>query len=208
MPRRTGSSNRWRQRQERDPYVEQAARSGWRSRAVFKLEQINAKERILRPGVVCVDLGSSPGSWSQLAAKLVSPGGRVVAVDLLPMDPLPGVEFVLGDFTSPDTLTALRAALGDARPDLVMSDMAPNITGTRAIDQPRSLALLEEALAFADEVLKPGGALLLKAFQGEGIDDFVKMLGSRFAAVKRIKPKASRAESREIYLLARNHGMV
>ena len=109
MPRRTGSSNRWRQRQERDPYVEQAARAGWRSRAVFKLEQINAKEKILRPGVVCVDLGSSPGSWSQLAAKLVAPGGRVVAVDLLPMDPLPGVEFVLGDFTSPDTIAALRA---------------------------------------------------------------------------------------------------
>jgi len=208
MPRRTGSSNRWRQRQERDPYVEQAARAGWRSRAVFKLEQINAKERILRPGVVCVDLGSSPGSWSQLAAKLVSPGGRVIAVDLLPMDPLPGVEFVLGDFTSQETVDALRAALGGAKADLVMSDMAPNITGTRAIDQPRSLALIEEALAFADEVLAPGGALLVKAFQGEGIDEFVKALGTCFGSVKRIKPKASRAESREIYLLARNHGMV
>ena len=208
MPRRTGSSNRWRQRQERDPFVEQAARAGWRSRAVFKLEQINAKERILRTGVGCVDLGSSPGSWSQLAAKLVSPGGRVVAVDLLPMDPLPGVEFVHGDFTSQDTIAALRAALGGVKVDLVMSDMAPNITGTRAMDQPRSLALIEEALAFADEVLEPGAALLVKAFQGEGIDEFVKVLGTRFRSVKRIKPKASRAESREIYLLARNHGMV
>ncbi|HUL81265.1 MAG TPA: RlmE family RNA methyltransferase [Gammaproteobacteria bacterium] len=208
MPRRTASSNRWRQRQERDPFVEQAARGGWRSRAVFKLEQINAKERLLRPGVVCVDLGSSPGSWSQLAAKLVSPGGRVVAVDLLPMDSLPGVEFILGDFTSQQTIAALRAALRGAKVDLVMSDMAPNITGTRAMDQPRSLALLEEALAFADEVLERDGTLLAKAFQGEGIDEFVKLLGTRFGSVKRIKPKASRAESREIYLLARNHGMV
>jgi 23S rRNA (uridine2552-2'-O)-methyltransferase len=208
MPRRTGSSNRWRQRQERDPYVEQAARAGWRSRAVFKLEQINAKERILRPGVVCVDLGSSPGSWSQLAAKLVSPGGRVVAVDLLSMDPLPGVEFVLGDFTSSDTIAALRALLGGAPVDLVMSDMAPNITGTSAMDQPRSLALIEEALAFADEVLKPGGTLLVKAFQGEGLDELAKRLGTRFGSARRIKPKASRAESREVYLLARNHGMV
>jgi 23S rRNA (uridine2552-2'-O)-methyltransferase len=208
MPRRTGSSNRWRQRQERDIYVEQAGRAGWRSRAVFKLEQINTKERILRPGVVCVDLGSSPGSWSQLAAKLVSPGGRVIAVDLLPMDSLPGVEFVLGDFTTPETIAALHAALGGAKADLVMSDMAPNITGTRAMDQPRSLALIEEALVFAEEVLRPGGILLLKAFQGEGIDEFVKALASRFRAVKRIKPKASRAESREIYLLARDYGMV
>ena len=208
MPRRSGSSNRWRQRQERDIYVEQAGRAGWRSRAVFKLEQINAKERILRPGAFCVDLGSSPGSWSQLAAKLVSPGGRVIAVDLLPMDALPGVEFVLGDFTAAATLAALRAALGGSRADLVMSDMAPNITGTRAMDQPRSVALLEEALWFAEEVLKPGGTLLAKAFQGEGIDDFVRSLQARFGVVKRIKPKASRAESREIYLLARNHGMV
>ena len=208
MPRRTGPSNRWRQRQERDPYVEQAARAGWRSRAVFKLEQINAKEKILRPGVVCVDLGSSPGSWSQLAAKLVRPGGRVVALDLLPMDPLPGVEFVLGDFTSPDTIAALRALLGGASIDLVMSDMAPNMSGNRAMDQPRSLALSEEAFAFADGVLKPGGTLLMKAFQGEGIDEFAKRLATRFGSVRRIKPKASRAASREVYLLARNHGMV
>jgi len=207
MPRRSGSS-RWRQRQERDIYVEQAGRQGWRSRAVFKLEQINAKERLLRPGSVVVDLGSSPGSWSQLAAKLVAPDGRVIAVDLLPMDALPGVDFVLGDFTTAETLAVLWAKLGAAKADLVMSDMAPNITGTRAMDQPRSLALIEEALLFAEEALKPGGALLAKAFQGEGIDDFVRSLQARFGVVKRIKPKASRAESREIYLLAMNHGMV
>jgi 23S rRNA (uridine2552-2'-O)-methyltransferase len=132
----------------------------------------------------------------------------VIAVDLLPMDALAGVEFVLGDFSTAETLAALRAKLGAAKADLVMSDMAPNITGTRAMDQPRSLALIEEALLFAEEVLRPGGALLAKAFQGEGIDDFVRSLRARFGVVKRIKPKASRAESREIYLLAMNHGMV
>jgi 23S rRNA (uridine2552-2'-O)-methyltransferase len=207
MPRRTGSSNRWRARQERDPYVEQATREGWRSRAVFKLEQVNAKDRILKPGMVCVDLGSAPGSWSQLAARLVQPGGRVIAVDLLDMPPIPGVEFLLGDFTAPETLAALRERVGADRIDLVMSDMAPNISGTRAMDQPRSMALIEDALLFAEEVLKPGGSLLLKAFQGEGLDPFVRQLGQRFCTVKRIKPKASRAESREIYLLARNYGM-
>jgi 23S rRNA (uridine2552-2'-O)-methyltransferase len=207
MPRRTGSSKRWRQRQDRDIYVDQAVRGGWRSRAVFKLEQIQAKERLLKAGNVCVDLGSAPGSWSQLAARLVGPTGRVVAVDLLPMDAIPGVEFLQGDFTSAETLGVLRELLTPLRVDLVMSDMAPNISGNRAIDQPRSMALLEEALLFAEEVLKPGGHLLLKAFQGEGIDSFTRALRERFATVKLIKPKASRPESREIYLLARNYGM-
>jgi 23S rRNA (uridine2552-2'-O)-methyltransferase len=207
MPRRTGSSKRWRQRQERDIYVEQANRDGWRSRAVFKLEQIQAKERLLRSGSICVDLGSSPGSWSQFAAKLVGNSGRVVAVDLLPMEPLERVEFLLGDFTTPETLAALRALLGDVRVDLVMSDMAPNISGNRAIDQPRTIALLDEALLFAEEVLRPGGDLLLKAFQGEGVDVLTRDLRQRFAVVRSIKPKASRPESREIYLLARDFGM-
>jgi 23S rRNA (uridine2552-2'-O)-methyltransferase len=207
MPRRTGSSQRWRQRQERDIYVEQATRAGWRSRAVFKLEQIQAKERLLRSGAVCVDLGAAPGSWSQLAAQLVGPSGRVVAVDLLPMDPIPGVDFLEGDFTAPETLEALRRLIGPAPVDLVMSDMAPNISGNRAMDQPRSMALLDEALLFAREVLKPGGDFLVKAFQGEGIDVFTRELREHFKTVKTIKPKASRAESREIYLLARSFGM-
>jgi 23S rRNA (uridine2552-2'-O)-methyltransferase len=207
MPRRTGSSQRWRARQERDIYVDQAVRGGWRSRAVFKLEQIQTKERLLRPGVVCVDLGSAPGSWSQLAARLVAPEGRVVAIDLLPMDEIPGVDFLQGDFTNPDTVAKLKEMLGGVDVDLVMSDMAPNITGNRAIDQPRSLALIEEALLFATEVLKPGGDLLVKAFQGEGIDSFTRDLKQHFATVKTIKPKASRPESREIYLLARTYGM-
>ncbi len=207
MPRRTGSSQRWRQRQERDVYVEQATREGWRSRAVFKLEQIQAKEQLLRKGGVCVDLGSAPGSWSQMAAKLVGPTGRVVAIDLLAMEPIPGVEFLLGDFTAPATLDALRNLVGRNPVDLVMSDMAPNISGNRAMDQPRSLALLDEALLFAREVLRPGGDFLVKAFQGEGIDAFTRELKTHFKTVKTLKPKASRPESREIYLLARSFAM-
>lgn len=207
MPKRTGSSQRWRQRQERDIYVEQAGREGWRSRAVFKLEQIQAKEQLLRRGTVCVDLGSAPGGWSQLAAKLVGATGRVIAIDLLPMEPIPGVEFLHGDFTEPATLAALRNLVGPNPIDLVMSDMAPNISGNRAMDQPRSLALLDEAHLFAREVLRPGGDFLVKAFQGEGIDAFTRDLKSEFKVVKTLKPKASRPESREIYLLARRFGM-
>jgi 23S rRNA (uridine2552-2'-O)-methyltransferase len=207
MPRRTGSSQRWRQRQEKDIYVEQANRAGWRSRAVFKLEQIHSKERLLIPGIVCVDLGAAPGSWSQLAARLVQPGGRVIAVDLLPMEAIPGVDFLQGDFTEPATLDKLRALVGSRPVDLVMSDMAPNISGNRSMDQPRTLALLDEALLFATEVLRPGGAFLCKAFQGEGIEEFTRRLRSQFGTVKTIKPKASRPESREIYLLARSFGM-
>lgn len=207
MPRRTGSSQRWRQRQERDIYVEQASRAGWRSRAVFKLEQIQAKEKLLNRGMVCVDLGSAPGGFSQLAAKLVGPTGRVIAIDLLPMEPIPGVEFLQGDFTAPETLEALRNLVGPNPVELVMSDMAPNISGNRTIDQARSLALLDEALLFAREVLRPGGDFLVKAFQGEGIDAFTRDLKREFRTVKTLKPKASRPESREIYLLARRFGM-
>jgi 23S rRNA (uridine2552-2'-O)-methyltransferase len=207
MPRRTGSSQRWRQRQERDVYVEQANRRGWRSRAVFKLDQIQAKERLIKSGGVCVDLGSAPGSWSQLAARLVGPTGRVVAVDLLPMEPIPGVDFLQGDFTAPATLQALRNLIDENAVDLVMSDMAPNISGNRTIDQPRVMALLDEALLFSREVLRPGGDLLVKAFQGEGIDGFTRELKEHFKTVKTLKPKASRPESREIYLLARSFGM-
>jgi 23S rRNA (uridine2552-2'-O)-methyltransferase len=207
MSRRSGSSSRWKQRQERDPYVERAVREGWRSRAVFKLEQIQAKERLIRQGMQIVDLGSSPGGWSQYAARLVGSRGRIWAVDLLPMEPVPGVEFLLGDFTTAATLEALRSAMRGEKADLVMSDMAPNISGTRAVDQPRSIGLAEEALLFASEVLKPGGAFLVKLFQGEGFPEFVQKVRGEFGAVKLIKPKASRPESREIYMLARNYGM-
>lgn len=207
MSRRTGSSNRWRQRQQRDPYVERAAREGWRGRAVFKLEQIDAKERILRKGMVLVDLGAAPGSFSQFAAKIVGEQGLVVAQDLLPMDPIPGVEFVLGDFTESATTEALRAKLGGRPVDLVMSDIAPNISGNRSIDQPRSMRLADEALSLAEELLRPGGDFLVKLFQGEGFDAYVQELRAKFGRTRLIKPKASRPESREIYLLARTYGM-
>jgi 23S rRNA (uridine2552-2'-O)-methyltransferase len=207
MSRRTGSSARWRRRQDKDTYVERAAREGWRSRAVFKLQQIQAKEHLLKPGMRCVDLGASPGGWSQYAAQVAGPRGRVWAVDVLPMGSIPGVEFLQGDFTLPETVAALRAALGGEKADLVMSDMAPNISGNRAIDQPRSIGLADEALTFAAEVLRPGGDFLIKLFQGEGFPEFVKRIRTQFRAVRLIKPKASRPESREIYLLARNYAV-
>jgi 23S rRNA (uridine2552-2'-O)-methyltransferase len=207
MSRRSGSSDRWRRRQDADPYVERAAREGWRSRAVFKLQQIQQKERVLSPGLVCVDLGASPGGWSQLAARIVGSRGAVIAVDLLPMTPIPGVEFVVGDFQDPGILTEVEARLRGRPVGLVMSDMAPNISGTKAVDQPRSMALAEDALAFAEAVLAPGGSLLVKLFQGEGFDDFVSHVRDKFRRVRLIKPKASRPASREIYLLARNYGM-
>lgn len=208
MPRRSGSSQRWRQRQERDIYVEQAEREGFRSRAAFKLKQINDKERLLKQGTVCVDLGASPGGWSQLAARLVAPAGRVIAVDLLPLAPIPGVEFLEGDFMEASTLQALEALLGGTEVDLVMSDMAPNLSGNRAMDQPRSMALVEAACHFAESVLRRDGDFLAKAFQGEGFDEIVRHARSRFRSVKVLKPKASRPESREIYLLARAYRMV
>jgi 23S rRNA (uridine2552-2'-O)-methyltransferase len=207
MSRRTGSSTRWRRRQDKDPYVERAVKEGWRSRAVFKLQQIQAKEHVLKPGMRCVDLGASPGGWSQYAARVVGPRGRVWAVDLLPMGSLPGVEFLQGDFTRPETLRALRELMGGEQADLVMSDMAPNISGNRAVDQPRSIGLAEEALEFATEVLRPGGGFLIKLFQGEGFGEYVKRVRNQFGAARLVKPKASRPESREIYLLARNYAV-
>lgn len=208
MTKRARSSGRWLQRQDKDVYVERAAREGFRSRAAYKLDEIQAKERLLTPGTLCVDLGASPGSWSQLAARRVGPKGAVWAIDLLPMEPIPGVEFVQGDFTDAATAAAFLERLGGRQVDLVMSDMAPNISGNRAVDQPRSIALAEHALEFARTVLRPGGSLLIKLFQGAGVDDFVQDLRTSFANVRTLKPRASRAESREIYVLARNYGMV
>jgi 23S rRNA (uridine2552-2'-O)-methyltransferase len=207
MSRHTGSSSRWLRRQERDPYVERAALEGWRSRAVYKLEQLQAKERLLKPGLRCVDLGASPGSWSQYAAKLTGPRGKIWAVDLLPMDKIPGVFFLQGDFSSTETLEALRRAMGGEQADLVMSDMAPNISGNRTVDQARSIGLAEEALLFASEVLRPGGNFLVKLFHGEGLPEFTESARVSFKTVRLVKPKASRSESREIYLLARNYGV-
>ena len=208
MTKRTGSSRRWLKRQERDPYVERAVREGWRSRSAFKLIEIDERERILKRGAIVADLGAAPGGWSQVAARRVGEEGRVYAIDRLPMDPIPGVECIEGDFFTADAVEKLRGLIGTQAVDLVLCDLAPNISGNRAIDQPRSLALVEAAMEFAGQVLKPGGAFLAKVFQGEGQRDLEKELRLRYGKLKVIKPKASRAESREIYLLASDYRMV
>ena len=204
-PRR--SSGSWRERQEKDPYVQRARKEGWRSRAVFKLEQIEQKERLLKPGIVCVDLGSAPGSWSQYVTETLKGRARIVAVDLLPMDALPEVEFIQGDFEDDEVFAQLLESVGEAGADLVLSDMAPNISGTRAVDQPRSMYLVELALDMARKVLKPGGSFICKVFQGEGFDAFVRDARNSFKRVRVIKPMASRPGSREVYLVARNFSL-
>ena len=203
MPR-SKSSREWLRRQSRDPYVKKARAEGARSRARFKLEELDARDRLLHPGMIVADLGAAPGGWSEHAAARVAPGGRVVAVDLLPMAPLPGVEFVQGDCTDPGVLDLVKQRLGSAA-DLVISDMAPNISGVAATDQARGMALAELAFDFAADVLRPGGTLLLKAFQGEGFDALLRLLRARFEKVATRKPGASRAQSREVYLLARGY---
>lgn len=202
-PRRSGGS--WRQRQEKDPYVQMARRDGWRSRAVYKLEQIAAKEPILYPDMVCIDLGSAPGSWSQYVTERLKGRVRIIALDMLPMDYLPSVDFIQGDFTTDEVVGSLMEKLADSPADLVLSDMAPNISGTKAVDQPRSMYLAELALDLARKTLKQKGNFVCKLFQGEGTDAFIADARKSFARVKVIKPKASRAGSSEVYLLARNY---
>jgi 23S rRNA (uridine2552-2'-O)-methyltransferase len=208
MPKRGKSSARWLAEHESDEFVKRARREGWRSRAVFKLEEIQTRERLLRPGIRCVDLGAAPGGWSQYAARVLGAGGRIVATDILPMDAIPGVEFVLGDFREESVLDAVLAAVGSDKVDLVLSDMAPNMAGIDAVDQPRSMHLAELALEFADRVLAPGGDALVKLFQGAGFDEIIREARRRFGRVVTKKPKASRTRSPEIYLLARQFGMV
>ncbi len=202
-PRRSGGS--WRDRQERDPYVQQARKDGWRSRAVFKLEQICQKEKLLKQDMVCVDLGSAPGSWCQYVARTLKGRARIIAVDLLAMDSLEDVEFIQGDFQDEAVFGQLLEAVGETGADLVMSDMAPNISGSRAVDQPRSMYLVELALDLARRVLRPKGSLVCKVFQGEGFDQLVINARRSFERVRVMKPKASRPGSREVYLVARNY---
>ena len=204
-PRR--SSGSWRERQERDPFVQRARKEGWRSRAVFKLEEIDRRERLLQPGMVCIDLGAAPGGWSQYVAQKLSGRARIIATDLLPIDALPDVDFVQGDFREDDVFAQLLEVVGESGADLVMSDMAPNITGTRVVDQPRSMYLAELALDMARRVLKPGGNFVCKVFQGEGFDEFVVDARNSFERVRVIKPEASRSASREVYLVARNFSL-
>jgi len=201
-PRR---GNNWRQRQERDPYVQMARRDGWRSRAVYKLEQILEKEKMLRRGMTCIDLGSAPGSWSQYVIERLKGRARVVALDILPMDALPEVEFIQGDFTADKTLEALMAVLDGTPADLVMSDMAPNISGNKAVDQPRSIYLGELALDLARKVLRRKGDFVCKLFHGQGTDALIREARRSFERVRVMKPKASRPGSSEVYLVARNY---
>jgi 23S rRNA (uridine2552-2'-O)-methyltransferase len=202
---RTPSSKRWLERQLNDPYVAAAKREGYRSRAAYKLEEIADKYGILKPGDVVVDLGAAPGGWSQAAAKRVSAAsgrGAVVALDILPFDPLPGVIILQQDFSAPEAEDRLIEALAGRRADAVLSDMAAPTTGHRQTDHLRIIGLAEEALGFALRVLAPGGAFLAKVFQGGSEKSLLDVLKRDFAAVRHIKPKASRAESPELYVLA------
>ncbi|WP_373508050.1 23S rRNA (uridine(2552)-2'-O)-methyltransferase RlmE [Thiocapsa sp.] len=200
---KTASSRKWLDRQHSDPYVKQAQREGYRSRAAYKLLEIQEKDRILRPGIRVLDLGAAPGSWCQIAARLVGPRGSVVALDLLPMDPLPGVSILQGDFREPEMLERLCATLGGEPLDLVLSDMAPNITGMSVVDQPRAMYLVELSLELARLRLQPGGSLVVKVFQGTGFDEVLLELRQSFARVVSRKPKSSRSQSRELYLVAK-----
>jgi 23S rRNA (uridine2552-2'-O)-methyltransferase len=202
MAKRSKSSEQWLKEHHADAYVKRARKEGFRSRAAFKLEELDAAERLLMPGMVVVDLGAAPGGWSQYAAKALNGKGSVFALDILPMDALPGVVFIEGDFREAVPLAALKAALGGRPVDLVMSDMAPNMSGIDAVDQPRQLHLAELALEFSREVLRPGGVLLAKVFQGAGFDEFLRAVRREFHKVRMKKPPASRARSAEMYLLA------
>lgn len=200
---RSKSSGRWLKEHFDDHYVQRAKDEGYRSRASYKLIELNQKDRLLRPGMTVVDLGAAPGGWSQVAAGEVGDQGLVIASDILPMDAMAGVHFVQGDFTEDSVYAQILAAI-DGRPvDLVISDMAPNMSGMNAIDQPRAIYLVELALELARQVLKPQGALLAKVFQGEGFDPLLREMRSSFTKVQSRKPESSRARSREIYQLCR-----
>ena len=193
----------WMQEHVSDAYVKRARVEGMRSRAAYKLDEITARDRLLKPGMVVVDLGAAPGGWSQVAAGRVGPRGRVIALDLLEMPSLPGVTFLRGDFRVDTTLAELERMLGGQRADLVLSDMAPNLSGIASSDQARVLELAELALDFALKHMKPKGNFLVKTFQGAGFEDYLKILRSRFSAVVVRKPEASRDRSREVYLLGK-----
>lgn len=206
MPKKRSSSRAWLREHRDDPYVQRAQREGYRSRACYKLLELQEKDRLIRPGMTVVDLGSAPGGWSQVAAELVGHGGRVVASDILAMDNLAGVEFIQGDFTEDAVFERILAALGDTPVDFVMSDMAPNMSGMNAVDQPRSMYLVELALDMATRVLTPGGSFVAKVFHGEGFDELFRAARVDFGKVLTRKPGASRSRSREVYLVARDFG--
>jgi 23S rRNA (uridine2552-2'-O)-methyltransferase len=206
--RRSRSSDRWLREHFADPFVKRAKAQGARSRAVFKLEQIDEREHLIKGGMRVLDLGAAPGAWSQYAVRRVGPSGRVVASDILPMDPIAGVQFLQGDFREQAVFEALQQAVGEAGVDLLLSDMAPNLSGVDAIDAPRAMHLAELALELGDLILKPRGNALIKVFQGAGFEALVVQARRRFERVRFVKPPASRSRSPETYLLASGKRMV
>ena len=209
--RRTKSSQRWLQEHFADVYVKQAQAEGYRSRAVYKLQEIDAKEHLLKPGMTVVDLGAAPGGWTQYVAEKIGCSAqgvresRIIALDRLPMDALPGVELIQGDFTDDAVLQQLQATLPERAVDVVLSDMAPTMSGNTEVDMTRAMYLAELAVDFAYQRLKPGGTLVMKLFHGVGFDALVKEVRPRFRHVSIRKPKASRSRSRETYLLAKGY---
>ncbi|MDP3870873.1 23S rRNA (uridine(2552)-2'-O)-methyltransferase RlmE [Phenylobacterium sp.] len=202
--KRRPSSARWLAEHNADHYVQEARRLGYRSRAVFKLQELHEKDKLLKPGMMVVDLGAAPGGWSQMARPLVGPRGRVIATDILDIEPIPGVDFLRGDFREETVLKGVEALVGEQAVDLVLSDMAPNITGIDTADQASSVYLCELALEFAKSHLKAQGVFVTKVFQGEGFDAYLKQVREVFASVAIRKPKASRPRSSEVYLVAKN----
>jgi len=200
---RSKSSQRWLQEHFKDPYVKKAQAEGYRSRAVFKLDELLERDDLLKPGMTVVDLGAAPGGWSQLVNEKLKGRGRIVALDILPMQGISGVDFICGDFREDAVLAELESRLAGAPVDLVLSDMAPNMSGVDLVDQARAMHLSELALDFATRWLKPGGDFLIKLFQGVGFDEYVRSLRTAFTRVSIRKPKASRARSNEVYALAR-----
>ena len=200
---RSKSSQRWLQEHERDQYVQKSRADGYRSRASYKLVELDKKDRLLKPGMTVVDLGAAPGGWSQVVAEKVGSKGRLIASDILPMDSIADVEFIQGDFTDEEVLEQILQCMDGEQADLVISDMAPNMSGIRAVDQPAAMYLVELAMDLAQRILKPGGNFVAKIFQGEGFDEFLREARSQFASAVIRKPDASRSRSREIYLVAK-----
>lgn len=201
--KRSRTSKAWMREHVTDPYVQMANREGYRSRAVYKLMELDERDHLLKPGMTVVDLGAAPGSWTQVAARKITSSGLLIAFDILPMDPVHGAVFIQGDFREDAALAQLEAALQGRPVDLVISDMAPNISGIGIADQARSMHLAELALEFSRQHLKPGGSFLVKIFQGEGFDDFVREMRVHFSQVLVRKPKASRDRSTEVYMLGK-----
>lgn len=200
---RSKTSKGWLKEHFDDPYVKRAQKDGYRSRASYKLLEIQEKDRLLRPGMTVLDLGAAPGGWSQVASRLIGEKGRIIASDILPMDSIADVNFIQGDFTEDEVFEAILAAIGEQPVDLVISDMAPNMSGTPAVDQPRAMYLCELALDMAGRVLRPGGDFLIKVFHGEGFDEYFREMRGQFDKLVTRKPGASRDRSRETYLLGK-----